>query len=194
MEPLFVVGAWRCCRLTLADAPLLQRFFEDNPAYSLMVEGTPPPGHAAQETFDGRPPAAWPYGDKWVLGFAEDDGDALIGMADMLSDLFVDGVWHIGLFIVATALHGQGVARVLYEGLEAWMIERGAVYARLGVVTGNTRAEQFWQRSGYHEVRRREGIPMGVRVNDVRVMVKPLAEGSIGDYLAQVARDRVDSA
>ena len=194
MEPLFVAGAWRCCRLTADDAPLLQRFFDDNPAYSLMVEGTPPTAHAAQETFDARPPAAWPYGDKWVLGFAEDDGDALVGMADLLSNLFVDGVWHIGLFIVATALHGQGVARVLYEGLEAWMIERGAVFARLGVVTGNTRAERFWDRCGYHEVRRREGIPMGARVNDIRVMVKPLAEASIADYLAQVPRDRLDSA
>jgi len=114
-------------------------------------------------------------------------------MADLLSSLFVEGVWHIGLFIVATPLHGHGAAEVLYDGLEAWMIERGAEWARLGVVAGNTRAERFWERRGYREVRRRERIPMGRRVNDVRVMVKPLADGDIAEYLHRVARDRPES-
>ena len=77
-----------------------------------------------------------------------------------------------------------------FDGLKPRRLQNAAA----SMSTGNTRAEQFWERCGYHEVRRREGIPMGVRVNDVRVMVKPLAEGSIADYLAQVARDRLDSA
>ena len=192
MEALFVAGAWRCVELCDADAPALQRFYEENPAYSQAVEGMPPPAGSAQDTFDARPPAGWPYGRKWVLGFAEDDGESLIGMADLLSDLFTNGVWHVGLFMVATPLQGHGVASALYEGLEAWMIERGAVFGRRGVVVGNARAERFWERCGYREVRRREGIPMGRRENDKRVMVKPLAEASISDYLALVARDRMD--
>ena len=85
------------------------------------------------------------------------------------------------------------MATALYEGLEAWMIERGALFGRLGVVVGNARAERFLERCGYREVRRREGVPMGRRVNDVRVMVKPLAEASLSDYLAQVARDRPET-
>jgi ribosomal protein S18 acetylase RimI-like enzyme len=91
----------------------------------------------------------------WVLGFRDDD-DALVAMADLLSNLFVEGVWHIGLFIVATPLHGRGAAEHLYDGLEARMIERGAEWARSGVVAGNARAERFWERLGYREVRRRD--------------------------------------
>jgi GNAT superfamily N-acetyltransferase len=193
MGPLFVAGAWRCSELRNADAPSLQRFYDDNPAYSLMVEGMSPPLDSARETLDAHPPAGWPYGRKWVLGFAEDDGESLVGMADLLSDLFTEGVWHLGLFMVATSLQGQGVASALYEGLEAWMIERGALFGRLGVVVGNARAERFWERCGYREVRRREAVPMGRRVNDIRVMVKPLAEGSVVDYLALVARDRPET-
>ena len=43
---------------------------------------------------------------------------------------------------------------------------------------------------GYREVRLRRGVPYGKNVNDIRVMVKPLAGGSLADYLAAVARDR----
>jgi len=192
MLPLFIAGAWQCVELRAADEADLQRFYDANPEYSLAVDGEPPAADAARETFEALPPAGWPFQRKWVLGFRDDDG-ALVGMADLLSNLFVEGVWHIGLFIVATPLHGHGAAEVLYDGLEAWMIERGAEWARLGVVAGNARAERFWERLGYREVRRRERIPMGQRVNDVRVMVKPLADGDIAEYLHRVARDRADS-
>jgi len=193
MLPLFITGAWQCVELRAADEADLQRFYDANPEYSLAVDGEPPAADAARETFEALPPAGWPFQRKWVLGFRDDDG-ALVGMADLLSNLFVEGVWHIGLFIVATPLHGHGAAEVLYDGLEAWMIERGAEWARLGVVAGNARAERFWERLGYREVRRRERIPMGQRVNDVRVMVKPLADGDIAEYLHRVARDRAHSA
>jgi len=192
MTPLFVTGAWRCVELRASEEADLQRFYDANPEYSQAVDGAPPAADAARETFDALPPVGWPFKRKWVLGFRDDD-DALAGMADLLSNLFVEGVWHIGLFIVATPLHGHGAAEVMYDGLEAWMIERGAEWARLGVVAGNTRAERFWERRGYREVRRRERIPMGQRVNDVRVMVKPLGDGDLAEYLHRVARDRADS-
>jgi hypothetical protein len=38
----------------------------------------------------------------------------------------------------------------------------------------------------------REGLPMGKRVNDVRVMTKPLTGETLADYLAIVPRDRPD--
>jgi hypothetical protein len=43
---------------------------------------------------------------------------------------------------------------------------------------------------GYIEVRRRHDIAMGRRRNDLRVMSKPLAGGSIDEYLTLVSRDR----
>ncbi len=57
----------------------------------------------------------------------------------------------------------------------------GAQWLRRGVVVGNTRAERCWERPGYVEVRRRDGIVMGVRSNTVRVMVKPAGAGTLDD-------------
>ncbi len=62
---------------------------------------------------------------------------------------------------------------------------------RLGAVVGNARAEAFWLRMGYVEVKRRAAVDTGGRLNDLRVMVKPLAVGvTLADYLDKVARDR----
>jgi len=61
---------------------------------------------------------------------------------------------------------------------------------RLGVVVGNTRAERFWSRCGFLPVRLREGYVIGRQTNVVAVLVKPLADRTLQDYLALVARDR----
>jgi hypothetical protein len=60
---------------------------------------------------------------------------------------------------------------------------------------GHARAERFWHRAGYREVRRRQGVVMGERVNTVVVMVKALAAtDGLSEYLAVVARDRPESS
>ena len=175
------------------DIPTVQRFLVENPDYSLLVEGEPPAVDAAEKEFAQMPPADWPLKRKWMIGFRDAKGH-LIAIADVLEDLFVRGVWHLGLFMVATRLHGRGVGRALYESLERWMQSRGCNWIRLGVVVGNARAERFWPQCGYREVRMRLGVPYGRNMNDIRVMVKPLIKGkdagSLSDYLALVARDR----
>jgi len=39
-------------------------------------------------------------------------------------------------------------------------------------------------------VRRRSGVEMGTLVNTLRVMARPLADGTLPEYLAPVTRDR----
>ena len=73
------------------------------------------------------------------------------------------------------------------------MAANGAAWIRLGVVEGNVKAERFWRKTGYREVRKRLGIAMGSRTNDVRVLVKPLERRSIAEYLSLVERDNPDS-
>jgi hypothetical protein len=70
------------------------------------------------------------------------------------------------------------------------MIDQGARWLRLGVVQGSARAERFWQRCGYVQVRERGPVTMGKKSNLLRVMAKPLAGGTIAEYLALVERDR----
>ena len=189
---LFSGPAFRALEVGEDDVPELQRFFEANPEYFLIVGGEGPGADTAREEFEDRPPAGWPYDRTWLIRFVDGAGDT-IGMADVVSNLLADGVWHIGLFIVATSLHGTGAAKVLYAGLEDWIRRNGARWLRLDVVVGNGRAERFWRSAGYREVRQREGVEIGRRINTVRVMTKPLADGSPAEYLQMVARDRPEA-
>jgi ribosomal protein S18 acetylase RimI-like enzyme len=187
-------GRWRFRTLGNDDVAVLQRFFDANPEYFHSVNGEPPRPDEAQHELDDLPPADMPYREMLLLGFFDESSGALAGMATIIGDFLVDHVWHLGLFIVATALHGSGAAHALYRQLERWMQERGAHWIRLGVVSGNTRAERFWERQGYVQVRERGPLQMGQRTNLLRVLVKPLDAGTLEQYLALVARDRPDTA
>ena len=87
----------------------------------------------------------------------------------------------------------MGTAASLYAGLEGWMQQQGARWVRLGAVAGNARAERFWERRGFAEVRRREGLQLGKLVQTVRVFVKPVSTSGMQDYLSLVVRDRPES-
>jgi len=187
--PLFAGASYRAFELGIEDAPRLQRFNEANPEYFLIVGGKPPGPDEAREEFESLPPADMRYTKRWMLEF-RGAGEDMAGMASVVSDLLADNVWHVGLFIVATPLHGGGAAREMYGSLEWWMRMQGALWSRLGVVQGNLRAERFWERQGYLETRKRVVEEAGRRSNTIRVMAKPLAGGMLAEYLALVARDR----
>jgi len=175
--------------LTPARAPLLQKFFDENPAYFLATSGEPAgPGEAIDE-ITSELPAGWSFTKRWIIGYANQSG-SLAAMANVITDLLAVSVFHIGTFIVATERHGTGDAQALYQGLEGWASSNGAAWLRLGVVQGNTRAERFWASLGYIPVRERPGIHMGSRSVTVRNMVKPLTGCSLEQYLSLVPRDR----
>ena len=146
----------------------------------------------AQEEFDDRPPANWPWDARWMVRVVDDAGE-IVAVADVVRNLLAPGVWHIGFFVVATRLHGTGRARAIYEALEGWARSGGALWLRLNVAAGNARAERFWERMGYVEARRREGVAIGRQVNTMRVMLKPLAGRSVAEHLFRVPRDRPDA-
>jgi GNAT superfamily N-acetyltransferase len=189
---LFSAGEWRACELDAEAIPALQAFFASNPEYFIAVNGMPPRDDEAQQEFDDLPPPSMTFEKRWMLGFV-DTSERLVGMAYVLSDFLAKGVWHIGLFIVATPLHGTGTSRVLYRNLEEWMRTSGANWIRLGAVVGNPRAERFWEKVGYAEVRRRSGVQMGNLTSTVRVFMKALGAGALDEYLRLVERDRPES-
>ncbi|QJR16052.1 GNAT family N-acetyltransferase [Usitatibacter palustris] len=190
---LFTSGDVRAFEMDEGDIPVLQAFFERNPEYCIAVGAQPPTPDEARDEITILPPAGYPYDKRWLIGFVDANGE-FVGMANVLVNLFAAGVWHIGLFIVATSMHGRGNARAIYEDLEAWMRAGGARWSRLGVVMGNARAERFWERNGYLDVRKRHGVTIGKQDNTLRVMAKPLAGGEIAHYLTLVARDHPDAA
>ena len=188
LPPSPIVGL-RTVELTPEHEPELQRFFEANPEYFVAVNGEPAGPDAAHEEIHGELPQGWSHTKKWLVGYL-DEGDSMVAMANVVSDLLAPGVWHIGLLIVATARHGTGEARVLYRGLESWAASNGASWLRLGVMQGNVRAERFWERLGFIQSRTRSGVQMGRLTHTLRVMVKPLAGGTLEHYLSLVQRDR----
>jgi len=182
----------RVSELDAGSESLLQRFFEENPLYFECVNGEPPQPTEAHEAIHGALPAGWPYTKKWVIGYADAHG-SLAAMANVVSDLLAPSVWHIGIFIVATSRHGSGDAHLLYRSLESWARSHGAQWLRLGVIQGNVRAERFWERQRFIQTRVRSAVSMGKLTHTLRVMFKPLAGGSMAQYLALVERDRPES-
>ncbi len=138
------------------------------------------------------PPPGMPFGRKWLLSLVDEDGE-LGAIAHLCSDFLAPRVWLLGLFIVGSARRGTGAAAEIYAAVEAWAPGEGARWIRLGVVVGDGRAERFWQKVGYAEVRRRTGVAMGQRVNTLSAMYKPLDGGWPADYFALVARERPEA-
>ena len=189
MEPLFEGEGLIAFELGLEDVEAVQCVYDATPSYFRIVLGQDPLPGSARETFERRPPPDMPFTSKRVLGFRE-RGAELVAVADVIEDLLAPRVWHIGLFLVAQPLHGTGLAQRGYAALESWMGSRGGRWLRLGAVAGNDRAERFWRSQGYLEVTRRKAVPMGCKLNELLVMAKPLAGGTLADYLALVPRDR----
>ena len=193
-EALFKAGAAHTAWcIDEAGLPFLQAFFDANPEYFLQVYGEPALLDEARQEFEDRPPAGIPYESLWLIGFFDLDGQ-LDAVASVTGGFFHPSVWHLGLFIVATRRHGDGLAATFYSTLEGWIREQGAQWLRLGVVIGNQRGERFWRRQGFHELRQRGPVDMRGRAQTLSVMMKPLAGGADADYLALVQRDHPDSA
>jgi GNAT superfamily N-acetyltransferase len=189
--PASPIAGLKTIELTPERAPLLQKFFEDYPAYFLATSGEPAGPAEALEEITGALPAGWSFTKKWVIGYTDETG-ALAAMVNVVTDLLASSVFHIGTFVVATDRHGNGNAQALHQGLVDWAVEAGAAWLRLGVVQGNARAERFWATLGYIPVRERPGILMGKRTVTVRNMVKPLKGGQLEDYFGLVPRDRFE--
>lgn len=190
---LFAGGGLAARELQREEIPLLQAFYEANPEYFLTINGVPPPGGLAATEFDEVPPPHLSFDRQWRLGLFDPVAGTLHGVAMVTTNLCAPGVWHLGLFVIATCLRGTGAAAGAYAALEGWVRGGGARHLRLGVVRGNEPAERFWARQGHRELRVREGIDTGGRVNVVRVLLKPLADEGVEAYLEAMPRDRPES-
>lgn len=189
--PLLAGPDWLALPLGAADAPALQAFLDANPLYSQIVNGRPfAPGEALEEIVE-RPP--YPHRALHALAVLEPGSGRWRGFLSLVDDLIAPGVHHIGLFLVATAEQGSGLAAALFQAVEQRARAQGARWLRLGVVVGNARAERFWARCGFQEIRQRHGLPYQGPSTSVRVMLKTLDGSPVADYLARVERDRPES-
>ena len=187
--PLFTWTGGRAREATEADIPAVQAFWETSPEYLLQVEGHAPRAEeGATFVHDRELPAEFTCTRVHVFLYRDARG-AIDGLGSMAVDLLAPGVWHLGLFVAATRLHGSGWAARAYQATEDWALAGGARWMRLGVVQANPRGHAFWRRCGYREVKRRDGVTIGQRTHTLLTLVKPLRAG-VDEYLVQVERDR----
>ncbi|OYT87948.1 MAG: GNAT family N-acetyltransferase [Burkholderiales bacterium PBB3] len=192
MPPLFQTQQFAVRELSEEQIPTLQALFEANPDYFLSVNGLPPGPTEAQREFEELPPSHLSYGARWFAGVF-DQADALRGVIILVSDLAAKGVWHTALFFLERSLRGTGAANELHRALEATARKQGAQWLRLGVVAGNLRAERFWSKCGYKEVRTRAHINAAGEAKITNVLVKSLYGGDLRQYLQLVPRDAPNS-
>jgi len=192
--PLAPDGAdWIAAARTRVDLPELQAFYEANPGSWLLVHGAPPRPDEAATDFDTRPPADmhWSALHDWLI--RDRATRRVVGEVGVVADLPAPGVMPLGFFIVEDARQGTGFADAVHDGYEKWAVAQGARWLRLGVVTANRRAQRFWQRLGYGEVRRRADVRISDLTHELIVMMKPVGNNSLQQYLEAVARDRPDA-
>jgi GNAT superfamily N-acetyltransferase len=190
LKPNRRAADWTAVEADRSITAELQAFYEANPAYWMLVHGHAPAADEAASGFDARPPDGMSYGTLPVWLIRDLASGRIVGEVAVATDLLAPGVMHLGFFIVETERHGTGFAVDVYESYEAWAIERGARWLRLGVVDANPRAHAFWRRLGYVEVCRHEDYVLGDLRHSLIVMVKPVGSNTLADYLAAVPRDR----
>ena len=167
----------------------VQSFIEANPEYWLLTHGHGPPPDDAARSLDSLPPADMSYSEHFWFLVRDNSTREILGQLGIAADLLAVGVYHLGFFMTASRTHGSGFAHRLHEAYERWALERGARWLRLGVVEANGRAEAFWRRVGYREVRRLDGYPLGDLVHVLITMVKPMPGETLDEYLVAVLRD-----
>jgi len=180
---------------TDADRPALAAFCRDNPEYDVfLTDEVPNEAEWVEDFMTDLPPASfnWTTTHKLIARHHQDP-DTIAAIIDVTEDMIDKGVGHIGLFQVATALQGTGLAHDLYQGLEDWLASRGMDVLRLGVLDGNARGMAFWTRHGFLATRRRQGTAPNGKTHLSHVLYKPLKPLTLAAYRLRVPRDDPNS-
>jgi len=160
-------------RLTLADAPALQRLCERCSDYYEMEEGVSTPPNAAEHVLNSLPPGKT-HADKHVIGIVAPDGE-LVGVLELVRDCPGEREWWLGLLLLEPDARTAGLgSRVLHE-VERAVAAAGGTVIHLGVLEHNASAERFWRRHGFAELRRQPYTANSGHASRVIVMCHRLA-------------------
>ncbi|GAB2598685.1 hypothetical protein Aab01nite_74800 [Paractinoplanes abujensis] len=102
---------------------------------------------------------------------AREDGDRVVGFAQLLDEHPIDGHPWIGLLLVDGRLGRRGHGRAIVAAIEDRYRSAGAPALRLGVLVGNEPALAFWRALGYEQIDLRPDLAKG---RPTRIMEKPL--------------------
>lgn len=146
----------------------LQRVLESVPTYTHLVTGVPAGPADAQSVYSILPPNK-SYEDKFVFGIHLDG--QMIGCIDVIRGYPVPSTAHIGLLVIAQALHRRGLGRtamlLLAQQIQAW---RSCNRLRLGVVRTNAQVLPFWEGLGFRRTGETKPYTYGAITSEVIIL------------------------
>ncbi|MCA8295489.1 GNAT family N-acetyltransferase [Burkholderia sp. AU30198] len=151
-----------------SDRADVWRVFAEAPSYTQCVEGRLPTEEDVDDFFVGKP-AAKAAADKSVFGLWVDQH--MIGCADVIRAYPDDDCLWIGLLLLSEAHQRRGYGKAALGLLLDMAREWGYRVAQLAVISTNPRAQAFWQREGFDEIRRTVNPRF---TGDVIVMQRPI--------------------
>ncbi len=140
----FTVDGRQIETLSEGDVPAIASLFHECADYWHLVVGRAAGEEESASLLTERPPAL-ALSNKFVFGLRI--GGRLVAIADAFRDYPHDGIWWLGLLLIAPESRGRGLGRRLYAAFESWAAAQGARELRLCVQAQNTRAHEFWQGS-----------------------------------------------
>jgi ribosomal protein S18 acetylase RimI-like enzyme len=169
----FALDGFTVRRLSPADAAELQALYERCSDYHELEDGGPTRPTAGAETLAAGPPGTDPA-DKFSLGVYA-DGGAMVAFLDVIRDYPEPGEWWIGLLMLDPAARSGGLGGRICEEAARWIAAEGGRALHLDVLEQNPRAERFWRRHGFEEVRRKPFTAATGKESTVIVMRRALA-------------------
>lgn len=146
----------------------VSKLFLASADYFQMAEDKMPDDTTVQEFFEELPPQHNPA-DKLSLGIYADG--QLIGVVDILLHYATQDEMMLGLLLLHPDFRGKKLGVWVHEELLKIAKKHHAQYMRIGVVTQNEKALNFWQKIGYQEIKRTEPRRFGNRENIVVVLI-----------------------
>lgn len=159
-------------RLTLIDAEILQRLYEQCVEFSLLTDGVAPSPSAARDEFEAVPEGKTTE-DKYIFGLFN-LSNFLVGMIETIRHYPDDQTWWVGLMMLAPEQRGQGLGTNFYQAFERWVLAQGESQISLSVIEANDPGLQFWKRMGFSIVRKAPPQQFGIKTHERYVLTRIL--------------------
>jgi RimJ/RimL family protein N-acetyltransferase len=160
-------------RLSINDAPVLQRLYERCSDYHELEEGVATVPHAGERMLRALPEGK-DLEDKFVFGVFTPQQD-IVGMIDLIRDHPTQGEWWIGLLMFDPAVRGAGLGEAFLTEMVNWVAAQNGTAMYIAVLEQNPKAQRFWGRQGFVERWRQSATAHSGQVNTVIGMRKDLA-------------------
>lgn len=135
------------------DAELQSLLYKCGDYFELVLGRLPGPADSLGVFYAGPEEGKDPK-NKELLGIESPDVRGLVGVLDAFRDYPAEGIWYIGLILIAPDARSLGLGGRVLETFAKEAHRAGARELQLNVVEQNASAHAFWLRHGFVEVRR----------------------------------------